>query len=313
MGEAERPEPGDDDVLIRVRAATLATADCELRTMAFPAWMRFLLRLKFGFKTPKVQILGQELAGDVVAVGGNVSGFKVGDAVFAALNGFGAHAEFACPPRRSAIAIKPDSIGYEDAACTTVFALNALHFVRLAEIERGNRMLINGAGGSMGTVAVQLAKHFGAEVTAVDKAGKLEMLRAIGADHVIDCDGEVFGGGGVYDVILDIHGKSPYRRCMDSLAPDGRYVLANPMVSSMLRSLWTERRSKRKVRFRFAGYRAEDLDFLIGLVAAGTLRPVIDRRYTLEQIAEAHRYVGSGAKAGNVIIVMGDDGADAAP
>lgn len=305
LEEVPRPVPRDDEVLIRIRAATVASADCELRGFSFIPWLWIPVRLMFGVFGPRRPILGQEMAGDIEAVGTDVSRFKVGDSVYAPLDRFGAHAEYVCVPAGSAMAIKPDNVSYEDAACVTAFGLNALHFIRQASIETGSKILINGAGGSIGTIAVQLAKYYGAEVTAVDSAGKLEMLRSIGADHVIDYGREDFTGSGViYDVVLDVAGKSPYARSLASLTPTGRYVLANPRLLSMLRGLWTSARSSRKVLFEFAANKAEALVVLGDLLQAGAIKAVIDRRYALEDMVEAHRYIETGEKKGNVVVTI---------
>ena len=310
--EIPKPAPRNSEVLIKIHAATVATADCEVRSFTFPLWLWLPVRIMIGVFKPRIQILGQELAGEIEAVGKDVRGFKRGDQVFAAINGFGAHAEYICLPGSSAIAPKPANMSYEEAACVTAFALNALHFIRKADIEDGQKVLINGAGGSIGTIAVQLAKRLGAEVTAVDSADKLDMLRSIGADHVMDYAQEDFTENGeTYDVILDVIGKSSFSSSIRSLKQSGRYVLANPRtLSSILRGLWTSWTSSRKVLFEFASCKAEDLIFLKDLIEAGKLKPVIDRRYKLEQAAEAHRYVEQGLKKGNVVITIDHGGRD---
>ncbi len=309
--EVEKPAPEDDEVLIKIYAATVATADCEARSFTFPAWFWLPLRLMFGVLRPRkpIQILGQELAGEIESVGKDVTKFKKGDQIFAAIQGFGAHAEYKCLPEGGAIATKPANMSYEEAVTFTVFALNALHFIRKAALEGGQKILINGAGSSIGTTAVQLAKYYGAEVTAVDSAGKLDMLRSIGANHVIDYAQEDFTRNGVvYDVILDVIGKSSYSRSIKTLAPDGRYIMANPKALPMLRGLWTNRTSTRKVMFELAREKAEDLLFLKELIEAGALKAVIDRRYSMDEIVEAHRYVASGQKKGHVVLSVRHNG-----
>jgi NADPH:quinone reductase-like Zn-dependent oxidoreductase len=305
--EVATPAPRADEVLIRVHAAPVATADCEVRTFAFPAWSWLPLRLMFGVFRPRppIQILGQELAGEITAVGVDVTAFKPGDQVMAAIEGFGAHAEYKCLPASAAIALKPSNTSYAEASTLSVFALNALHFVGKAALQRGQRILINGAGSSIGTPAVQLAKLAGAEVTAVDSAAKLDMLRDLGADHVIDFRREDFTRNGVrYDVILDVIGKSPYGRSLRSLTPRGRYILANPKALHMLRSLWTNGAGSKRVFFAMASARSADLVRLREFVDAGKLNAVIDRTFTLEEAADAHRYVASGEKRGNVVLLM---------
>ena len=305
LEEVAKPVPADGEVLIRVHAATVATADCEMRGFTLLPWQWLPVRLMFGVLRPRrvVQILGQELAGEIEAVGKDVRTFKAGDKVMAAIAGFGAHAEYKCLPADAAITAKPPNCTYAEAATFSTFALNALHFIRKAALKPGKHIAINGAGSSIGTPAVQLAKHFGAEITAIDSAGKLDMLRAIGADHVVDYAREDFTRhGGVYDVILDVVGKSPYGRSVRALREEGLYILANPTAAAMLRSLSTNRQGTKKVLFAMAGARSPELTALKELVEAGALKAVIDRSFPIEEIVAAHRYVGSGQKRGNVIL-----------
>lgn len=305
LEEVAKPSPGDDEILIRIHAATVATADCEMRGFTLTPWQWLPVRLMFGVLRPRrsVQILGQELAGEIKGVGRDVRRFRAGEKVMAALNGFGAHAEYICLPADSAIAAKPSHCTYAEATTFSTFALNALHFIRKAALKPGQHIAINGAGSSIGTPAVQLAKHLGAEVTAIDSAGKLDMLRAIGADHVVDYAREDFTRRGVaYDVILDVVGKSLYGRSLRALRERGRYVLANPTAAAMLLSLWTNRKGAKKVMFAMAGARSSELAALKELVEAGALKAVIDQSFPMEEIVAAHRYVGSGQKRGNVIL-----------
>ena len=232
--------------------------------------------------------------------------FKPGDAVFGTGGfGHGAYAEYVSLPENpdtGVLAIKPAGVSYEEAATVAVGGLEALRFLRKANIQAGESVLINGAGGSIGTYGVQLAKYFGAEVTGVDSSAKLDMLRALNADHVIDYAREDFAKSGQrYDVIFDVVGKDSFARSIRSLKPVGRYLMANPRLSSLLRRKWIERTGKRII----AGTEpltAEDLSFLAHLIEVGTLKPVIDRRYPLAQTAAAHRYVETDQKKGNVII-----------
>jgi len=307
--DVPKPEPKDNDVLIRVRAATVATADCEVRSFTFFGWLWLPVRLGFGVFRPRsyVKILGQELAGDVETVGRNVKNFATGDRVVAAISGFGAHAEYKCLPANGVIAKMPADAAYADAAAFSAFALNALHFIRKADLKPGQKILINGAGSSIGTTAVQLAKHAGAAVTAVDSAGKLAMLREIGADHVIDYAREDFTkSGDVYDIILDVIGRSSFSRSLRSLKETGKYIIANPRTLPMLRGWLHSKKKPKKVMFAFAKERAEDLAHLMDLFAAGVLKPVIDRRYMLDEIVEAHAYVQSGEKKGHVVLLIGE-------
>ncbi len=306
LKEIEKPVPKDNEVLIKVHAATVIVGDCELRSFTFPIWLWLPLRIFFGIRKPKRKILGQEVAGGIEAVGKEIKQFSKGDRVFATTGvRFGAYAEYVCLPGKYAMAIMPANMTYGEAAAVPTGALNALHFIRRGKIRSGEKVLINGAAGNIGCYAVQLAKSNGAEVTAVDSAGKLDMLRSIGADHVIDyMQVDFTKNGETYDVILDAVGKSPFPRSLKSLNKNGRYVLANPRLLQMVRGLWVSMTTSKNVIFEFAGYRTEDLVFLKELIEAGTIRSVIDRTYPLEQTADAHRYVDTGQKAGNVIITL---------
>lgn len=307
LKEVETPTPANDEVLVRIIAATVFAGDCEMRAFDFPASFWLPLRLMFGFTKPrkKVQIPGQELAGVVEAVGKDITGIKKGDEIFAPLEKFGGCAEYACLNVKNAMAIKPANMNFEEAATVPVGGLNALHFVRSANVGSGDKILINGAAGSIGTFAVQIAKTLGAHVTAVDSTKKLDMLRTIGADAVIDYTQEDFTlNGETYDVIIDVVGTSPYSRSVRSLNENGRYILGNPRFSGFFRGLWTSMTSSKKVIAAMTGYRSTDLVFLKELIEASKLRTVIDRRYSLEQIVDAHRYVESGRKTGHVVITI---------
>lgn len=304
LREVETPIPAENEVLIKVHAATVTTGDCELRSMDFPVWFQIPLRLYLGVRRPsRVQVLGQELAGEIEAVGRAVTRFKKGDRVFApTFFRLGAYAEYTCLPEKDPI-LKPDSIPFAEAATIPTGGISGLHFLKVANIRAGERVLINGAGGSIGTYAVQLAKLLAAEVTAVDSTGKLDMLRSIGADRVIDFTEQDFTGSGEsYDVIIDVIGKSPFSRSVKALRPKGRYVLGNPIRSGMIRGRLARMTEGRQVIVATADYRPEDFKYLTGLMESGRIRPVLDRVYPLEQTAAAHRYVEQGHKQGNVII-----------
>jgi NADPH:quinone reductase-like Zn-dependent oxidoreductase len=254
-------------------------------------------------------VLGQELAGDVESVGKDVRSFKKGDRVFAATGiGLGAYAEYIClreNAKTGAIATMPANLGYEEAAAVPYGGGEALRFLRKAGVRSGQRVLINGAGGSFGSFAVQLAKDLGAHVTAVDSPPKLEMLRTIGADRVIDCAREdVTEGPETYDVIFDIVRGTPSGRMVRMLTEGGWLIMANPGFLQIVRARWASRGSKKRVSFAGSGPTSEDLAYLRGLVEAGRLHPVIDRRFPLEQMVEAHRYAESGQKLGNIVIVV---------
>jgi NADPH:quinone reductase-like Zn-dependent oxidoreductase len=251
-------------------------------------------------------ILGQELAGEVEAVGNEVTRLRKGDQVFAWTGlGLGAYAEYTCLPQDGVLATKPSTLSYEEAAALPVGGLEAVYFLRKGHIQPGQKVLIIGAGGSIGTFAIQLAKYFGAEVTAVDSTGKLDLLRSIGADQVIDyTQADFTKNGETYDVIFDVVGKSSFSRSVRSLKQNGRYLLANAGLSQMVRGRWTSMRSSKKVIVGAASEKTEDLMFLKELIEAGKIKSVVDRRYPLEQIAEAHRYVEKGLKKGNVVITV---------
>jgi NADPH:quinone reductase-like Zn-dependent oxidoreductase len=271
------------------------------------------VRLYTGLRKPKrITILGQEFAGEIESVGKEVNLFKKGDQVFAATDfRMGAYAEYNCVPEGTGdglLGIKPKNMTYEEAATIPVGGLNALHFLRKANIQSGQKVLINGAGGSIGTIAVQLAKYFGAEVTGVDSTSKLDMLRSIGADRVIDYTKEDWiKRGEIFDVIFDVVGKSSFSGCIKSLSEKGIYVSANPTLSVIVRGPWTSMISSKKVISGTVTYKSEDILFLKDLIEAGKIKPVIDKLYPLSQTADAHEYVETGHKKGNVVITMEDD------
>ncbi len=308
LKEVEKPAPRDNEVLIKVHAASVTTGDCEMRGLNCALWLRLFLRIYAGLRKPtRITILGSYLAGEIEVVGKDVKRFKVNDPVFGFVGmGFGAYAEYVCMPEKGAVTIKPSNMTYEEAATVPLGGLEALHFLRKGNVQRGQKVLINGAGGSIGTFGIQLAKHFGAEVTAVDSTGKLDMLRSIGADKVIDYTQEDFTKRGqTYDVIFDVIGKSPFSRSVRSLKKNGRYLITNPSGPiQFVRGKWTSRISSKKVIFETTNPKTEDLIFLKELIEAGKIKTVIDRRYLLEQIVEAHRYIEKGQKKGNVVIAL---------
>jgi 2-desacetyl-2-hydroxyethyl bacteriochlorophyllide A dehydrogenase len=312
LKEVEKPAPKDNEVLIRIYATTVTAGDCELRRLKLPLYFSLPMRIYVGFRKPtRITIPGMELAGEIESAGKDVTRFRQGDQIFGTSGfGMGAYAEYICLPEEPAetegvLVKKPVNMTYEEASAVPVGGLEALHFLRKVNIQNGQKILINGAGGSIGTFAVQLAKSFGAEVTGVDSPGKLDMLRSIGADQVIDYTQEDFTKSGeTYDVIFDVIGKSSFSRSLRALKQNGRYLLANPGLSQMVRGRWTSMISSKKVVFGAASHRTKDLLFLKELIEAGKIKSVIDRRYPLEQIAEAHRYVETGQKKGSVVITV---------
>ena len=311
LHEVEKPSPKDNEVLIKIHATTVTAGDCEMRSLELPLGYQLVMRMGFGVRAPRRKIPGSELAGEIEAVGKDVKLFHEGDQVFGSAGmGFGANAEYICLPEvpgemEGGVAMKPANMTYEEAATVPFGGRDSLHFLRLGNIQSGQKILINGAGGSIGVFAIQLAKNYGAEVTAVDSTAKLDMLRSIGADHVVDYTQEDFTKSGeIYDVIFDVVGKISFSRSEKSLKQNGIYLLANP-VSQMVQALWTRMTSDKKVIMQTATGTTADLVFLRELVEAGKIRTVIDRTYPLEQIVEAHRYVETGQKAGNVVITVG--------
>lgn len=310
--EVPTPVPQENEILIKVHAATASQADTEFRRLRLPLLFSLALRLYLGFRKPtRVRILGTEFAGEVVEAGKNVTRYKTGDQVFGYTGlGMGTYAEYLCLAENpsamaSVMGHKPVNANYEEAATMPFGGLEALHALRQANIQPGQRVLIVGAGGSIGTYGVQLARHYRAEVTGVDKAGKLEMLRSIGANHVIDYTREDFTKNGKrYDVIFDTIGKSPFAASLRSLNENGTYLNANPGLFGSLRRQRTLMEGGKRVILWTAGYTDENLLALKELVEAGTLKAVIDRRYPLERAAEAHQYVDTGNKKGNVVITM---------
>ncbi len=312
LQEIPMVSPKDNEVLIRVNASTVTAGDVETRALKMPLWLALPMRLFIGLTRPKrITILGQELAGKVEAVGKDVKRFKPGDRVYGSTGfGFGGYAEYKCLKENSTdgvLAIIPEGLSYEEAAALPTGGLEALHFLRRANIQPGEQVLINGAGGSIGTFGVQLAKYFGAEVTGVDSSEKSDMLRSLGADNVIDYTKEDFSlNEKKYDVILDVVGKDSFDRCIRALKPDGRYLMANPRPALMLRGARISRTSGMKVIAENAKRSVEDLNFLADLVVDGNLRVIIDKVFPLEATAEAHRYVETGKKQGNVVINVSD-------
>jgi len=304
MVDVDKLVPKDNEILVKIHAATVSTGDVEIRKFKMPIWLWLPARIGFGIRGPRQKILGQELAGDIESVGKDVKLFRKGDQVFAR-TGFslGAYAEYICLGEDGVISIKPANMTYNEAAAIPMGGLEALHFLRQANIQNGQKVLINGASGSIGTVAVQLAKYFGAEVTGVCSTKNMDMVRSIGVDHVIDYSKEDFTRNGEkYDVVFDIIGKSHFSRSLKSLRKNGCYLLANPGLSQMIRGRWTSMRSNKTVITGAANGKAEDLIFLKELTEDGKIRSVIDRTYILDQIVEAHRYVEKGHKKGNVVI-----------
>ena len=305
--EVEKPVPKDSEVLIKTHAATVTTGDWRLRSLNAPYGFRFLMRLMFGFSRPKQPVLGSELAGVVEAVGKDVRKFKVGDPVFVFSDvAMGCHAEYKCMAEDGAVVAKPSSLSFEEAAALSFGGTTALDFLRRGKIQRGDRVLINGTSGAVGTAAVQLARHFGALVTGVCSTANVELVKSLGATHVIDYTQQDFTRSGeTYDVIVDTVGTAPYSRSKAALKEGGRLLLVLAGLPDMLQAAWVSMTGNRKVIAGPVAVRVEDLLFLAELAEAGEFKPVIDRIYPFEQIVEAHRYVDTGRKKGNVVLALG--------
>jgi NADPH:quinone reductase-like Zn-dependent oxidoreductase len=308
LKEVEKPTPKDNEVLIRVYATTVTAGDCEQRSLKLPIWHRLPMRAYVGLKRPKrITILGMDIAGEIESVGKDVTRFKEGDQVFASTGfGMGGYAEYKCLPEKGVLAIKPANMTYEEAAAVPHGALAALYFLRKGSVQSGQKVLIYGASGSIGTFAVQIAKSFGAEVTGVCSTTNLELVKSLGADKAIDYTKEDMATSGeTYDIIFDTVGKSPFSDCVRSLKKKGIYLRAvNMELSPILRGLGTSITSSKKVIGGVAIYTPENLNFIKELIESGKMRSAIDKRYTLEQMAEAHIYVDTGHKKGNVVITV---------
>jgi NADPH:quinone reductase-like Zn-dependent oxidoreductase len=302
------PVPRDNEVLVRVHASTVCYGDRIMR--AGP----LLVRLMNGIREPKTKVLGVDLSGTVAAVGTRVTRFAPGDRVFGSRGDkFGAHAEFACVAEDGLLAHKPANMTLEDAAAVFVGAACSLHFLRKARIQRGERVLVHGASGSLGTFAVQLAKHYGAHVTAVCGTANVELVRSLGADEVIDYTKRDFTReGAAYDVICDVVGMAGFPHSVRALKPRGRYLLVGfqggvlAIVSALLRGLLVHLRGRAVFMTGAAAPVQADLEFLKTLIEAGRLRSVVGRTYALRDIAEAYRYADTGHKVGNVVVLIGD-------
>lgn len=304
LNDTENPVPKEHEILVKVKATTVTAADIRARSFTVPPVFWLPARITLGFRHPKKQVLGVELAGEVVLAGKDVKRFKEGDQVFAAtLEEFGAYAEYKCLSEAGPVSIKPSTISYAEAAAIPIGARTALYFLRKANIQCGHKVLVYGASGSVGSYAVQIAKYFGANVTGVCSTANLEWVRSLGADKVIDYTSEDFSKKDeLYDVIFEAVNKSSFTDCMRVLKKDGTYInITEPLPS--VRMLWTILTTGKKlILSRNAPETPEALNFLGELIQIGKLKVVIDRSYEFEEIVEAHRYVEKGHKKGNVII-----------
>lgn len=315
LKEVAKPTPKDNEILVKVHASSINFGDIFVRdfksvtprTFTMPAILWLPTRLTLGIRKPKKKILGSEFAGEIESVGKDVTQFKIGDPVFGyrAMN-FGANAEYLCLPADGLVTTKPANMSYEEAVTTPYGGMTALNLLRSVNIQPGQKVLINGASGAIGSAAVQLAKYYGAEVTGVCGTPRMEFVKALGADKVIDyTQADFTQNGETYDVIFDIKGKSSFERCKTSLTPKGRYLLASFKMKQVFQMLRTSQGDGQKVICALSGEKIDDLLFLKELIEAGHYKTVIDRCYPLEQTADAHRYIEAGHKQGNVVITIG--------
>jgi NADPH:quinone reductase-like Zn-dependent oxidoreductase len=307
LKEVDKPVPKDDEVLIKIHATTVTTGDWRARSLEMPPGFGLMGRLFFGLSRPRQPILGTELAGEIESVGKDVKNFKAGDRVFAFPGAsLGCHAEYRCLRETRPIALMPANLSYEEAASLSFGGTTALDFLRRAKLSSGERVLVNGASGGVGTALVQLAKHFGAHVTGVCSTRNVELVRSLGASRVIDYTIQDFSEENeTYDVIVDTAGTAPFSRSRRVLSENGRLLLVLGGFGDLLVAPWVSLTSKRRVIAGPAAERAEDLRLLAKLAETGEFRAVIDRRYPFEEIVEAHRYVDTGRKRGSVVLTLG--------
>jgi NADPH:quinone reductase-like Zn-dependent oxidoreductase len=301
LKEVEKPTPKDNEILLRVRATAANSGDWRIRR-ADP----FAVRLFFGLTKPKISILGSVFSGEIEEIGKDVLFFKVGDQVFGSTDmRFGAYAEYKCLPENGTLALKPNTITHKEAAVIPFGGTTALHFIKKVNIKKGQKVLIYGASGAVGTAAVQLAKHFGANVTGVCSTANINLVKSLGADNVIDYTKEDFTQNGeTYDVIFDTVKKISFSRSLKSLNKNGTMILSAAGIAEMFQGLWTSMTSNKKVMSGVISQTAGDILFLKELIETNKMKPVIDRTYPLEQTAEAHTYIEKGHKKGNVAITV---------
>ena len=306
IAEVKKPSPKGHEILIRIHATTVTSADARVRAMRTPKGFKFISRLVFGVRRPRRRILGTELAGVVEAIGAAVTKFKEGDAVFG-ISGLamGCHAEYLCLPETATLALKPAGLSFEAAACLAFGGTTALSYLRKATVRPGDEVLVNGASGAVGTAMVQLAKHQGANVTAICSAANVALVTSLGADQVLDYSLTDFSAEGkLYDVIADIAGTAPFPRSRASLKPGGRLLLVQASLPEMVAIPWISLTTGHKIIAGPPDDRIEDIRLLGNLAASGEYKAVIQKRFSLERIAEAHRHVDQGHKVGNLLISL---------
>jgi len=304
--EIDKPNLKSDEILIKVHATTVTAGDCEIRGLKFSPLLNTMMRLFFGPLKPRNIVLGQEYAGEVVEIGSDVNTFKVGDEVYGATDlSFGAYAEYMTAKEKGAVSLKPKNMSFEEAAGVPVGGIEALHFLNLANLKEGEHLLINGAGGSIGTAALQMAKSRGAQVTVVDSEDKLDMLSFIGADHLINYRTEDYRKNkDTYDVVFDVVGGSSFYKSIGALKEKGRFIMANPKGLDKLKGRLTNMKGQKHIIMQTSDRYKKDLECLTSLIESGKMITVIDTYFALNKMAEAHEYVESGKKKGNLIITI---------
>ena len=304
LAEVPTPVPRDNEVLVRIHATTVTSGDWRVRTLHVPTGLGLVARLAIGFTRPRQPIMGSEMAGTIESVGKHVTRFRVGDEVFGFPGGaMGCHAQYRTMPEDGRIAHKPANLSFEEAASLPFGASTSLHYLRKAKIKAGDAVLVIGASGGVGSAMVQLAKHFGAQVTGVTSTNNLALVASLGADRVIDYTREDFTARGeTYDIVVDTVGKTPVARCMRILKDKGRLLAVAAGLPEMLASVWAPLTGSRRVIAGPAEERAGDIPEIAALAEAGALKPVIDRRYRFAQMPEAHAYVETGRKRGSVVV-----------
>lgn len=310
LEDVPKPVPKAGEVLIRIHATTVTSGDWRVRTLNVPKGLGLLARLALGITRPRQPILGTELAGRIEAVGNDVTRYRIGDEVIGFPGGaMGCHAQYRVMAEDGALALKPASLSFEEGASLCFGGTTALHFLRKAEAKAGDKVLVIGASGGVGTAIVQLARHLGAEVTGVTSTANVELVKSLGADTVIDYTREDFTQGGKsYDIIADTVGATSLARCKSALRENGRLLAIAGGMPELLASLWTPFTGSRKVIAAPVPERPDDVRRLAELAEAGALRPIIDRRYDFAQMVEAHAYVETGRKKGSVVVVVGNGG-----
>ncbi len=309
VSQKDKPIPKDNELLVRVHATTVTAGDCEIRGLQFPFVFGLIFRIMFGFLRPKGKVLGQEMSGTVEAVGKDVTTYQVGDEIFGSMGfSLGAYSEYMCipeKPKSGSIALKPANISFEEAAAAPLGGLEAIHFLKGLHFGPDHHVLINGAGGSIGTSVLQMVKRHGAQVTVVDSKKKHAFLASLGADHMIDYHTEDFTKSGqTYDLVFDVVGKSPFEATLKVLKDQGTYVIASPKGHHKSKGRRVNGSSSKRVRFDSANHTQEELLQLKGLLEEGHVKPPIDRVFPMEEIVAAHEYVEAGHKKGNLVISL---------